>query len=80
MCIYKIECDPDIFFCKNYIKRTLLVLEKHWSCEYDIIYLNSVMTVLFLYKKKIKKLTPFTNSIKVFLHYRLVIIKLIGDK
>jgi hypothetical protein len=57
-----------------------LVLEKHWSCEYDIIYLNSVMTVLFLYKKKIKKLTPFTNSIKVFLHYRLVIIKLIGDK
>jgi hypothetical protein len=54
ICINKIEFDPDIFFCKNYIKRTLLVLEKHWSCEYDIIYLNSVITVLFLYKNKIK--------------------------
>lgn len=52
ICIYKIEFDPDIFFCKIYIKRTLLVLEKHCSSIFkDIVYLNSVITVLFLHQK-----------------------------
>ena len=57
ICIYKIEFDPDIFFCKNYIKRTLLVLEKHCSFILkNIVCLYSVMTVLFLHKKKINYL------------------------